>query len=70
LIPGKNLRRHIQRLKNKPDGVSRNSIKTGKKKGGMSEEAQKRKRKRDQAKILAARKAAEGKWGAFHLKGG
>jgi hypothetical protein len=50
--------------------MSRNFIKTGTQKGKMSREAQKRKRRRDAPKILAAQKAAEGKWGVLHLKAG
>ena len=63
---GKNLRYYIQRVKDLPEGVSKNSVKTGtSKQGRKSKEAQKRKRKRDAQKIKAARAAAEAKWGAF-----
>jgi hypothetical protein len=65
LTAGKNLHYHLQRTKAKPEGMSRNSWKTGMKEGNKSREAQKRKRKKDVVKILVARKAAEGKWGAF-----
>jgi hypothetical protein len=68
LISGKNLRYYITRARNLPEGVSRNSIKTGTKQGKKSREAQKKKRKRDAVKIRAARMAAEAKWGEFISK--
>jgi hypothetical protein len=73
-IQGKNLRYYIQRakkLENLQEGVSRNSLKTGKKQGRKSKEALKRKRQKfvEKKKVWAAQKAAqkaaEGKCGMF-----
>jgi len=47
------------------EGASKNSIKTGKKQGKKSKEAQKIKRKRDAVKIREARTAAEAQWGTL-----
>ncbi|KAF8327853.1 hypothetical protein F5887DRAFT_924642 [Amanita rubescens] len=62
---GKNLRYYLQPAKDLPEGVSKNSVKTGTKQGRKSKEAQKAKRKRDAPKIRAARAAAEAKWETY-----
>jgi hypothetical protein len=69
-IQGKNLRYFWQwvKLEDLPEGVSRNSLKTGKKHGGRSKEALERKWQKflEKKKIQkAAQEAAEGKCGMF-----